>query len=190
MKTKPPKRELVKPLPKEQPFNKEEGEEKNHELCLMEEQEVVEEETLEVCLIEEQEKVMEDADESGVLVMRRGLGGLEDGKEITLAPLSPPKLHTDKPPNTQANLDIVPTCSEPLLKASHREFKVFDGCILTPFDESKAPTFNVIDLSPYLGDDHLMNLRANSSLEGEGDAHIRGYFIKIRVAQVNKSPPS
>jgi len=53
MKTKPPKRKLVKPLPKEQPFNKEE-EEKNHELCLMEEQEeVVEEEAREVCLIEE-----------------------------------------------------------------------------------------------------------------------------------------
>ena len=104
--------------------------------------------------------------------MRRALSGLEDGKEITLAPLSTPKLHKDKPPNTQAHLDVVPTCGEPLLKASHCEFKAFDGCILTPFDESKAPTFNVVDLSPYLGDDHSVNLRENSSLEGEGDAHM------------------
>jgi len=179
MKTKPPKRELVKPLPKEQPFKKEEEEEKNRELCLMKEQEeVVEEENCEVCLIEEQEKVMKDADESGFLVMRRALSGPEDGKEITLAPLSPPKLHKDKSPNTQAHLDITPTCSEPLLKASHREFKAFDGCILNPFDESKAPTFNMVDLSPYLGDDHLVNLRANSSLEGEGDAHIGGTSSK------------
>jgi len=93
---------------------------------------------------------MEDADESGLLVMRKALSGLEAGKEITLAPLSPPKLHKDKPPNTQEHLDIVPTCSEPLLKASHCEFKAFDGCILTPFDEFKAPTFNVVDLSPTL----------------------------------------
>jgi len=32
-----------------------------------------------------------------------------------------------------------------------------------------SATFNVADLSPYLEDDHMLNLRANSSQQGEGD---------------------
>jgi len=106
-------------------FNKEEEEkEENHEVCLM----------------EEQEEVLEDANEGGLLVLRRALSGLEDGKDITLAPLSPSKLHKNKAPDAQTHADLFLTFSEPRLKASHHEFKAFKGCVLTSLDESEAPT--------------------------------------------------
>jgi len=38
-----------------------------------------------------------------------------------------------------------------------------------PGDYGVSATFNVADLSPYLEDDHLPNLRANSSQQGEDD---------------------
>jgi len=38
-----------------------------------------------------------------------------------------------------------------------------------PGDYGVSATFNVADLSPYLEDDHLANLRANSSQQGEDD---------------------
>ena len=38
-----------------------------------------------------------------------------------------------------------------------------------PGDYGVSATFNVADLSPYLEDDHLVNLRANSSQQGEDD---------------------
>ena len=38
-----------------------------------------------------------------------------------------------------------------------------------PGDYRVSATFNVADLSPYLEDDHLANLRANSSQQGEDD---------------------
>jgi len=38
-----------------------------------------------------------------------------------------------------------------------------------PRDYGVSTTFNVADLSPYLEDDHLANLRANSPQQGEGD---------------------
>ena len=38
-----------------------------------------------------------------------------------------------------------------------------------PGDYGVSATFNVADLSPYLEDDHLANLRANSSQEGEDE---------------------
>jgi len=38
-----------------------------------------------------------------------------------------------------------------------------------PGDYGVSATFNVADLSPYLEDDHLANLRANSSQQEEDD---------------------
>jgi len=38
-----------------------------------------------------------------------------------------------------------------------------------PGDYRVSATFNVADLSPYLDDDHLVNLRANSPQQGEDD---------------------
>jgi len=38
-----------------------------------------------------------------------------------------------------------------------------------PGDYGVSATFNVADLSPYLEDDHLANLRANSPQQGEDD---------------------
>ena len=38
-----------------------------------------------------------------------------------------------------------------------------------PGDYGVSATFNVADLSPYLEDDHLANLRSNSSQQGEDD---------------------
>jgi len=98
-----------------------------------------EEEDREVCLMEEQEEVVEDAEEGGLLVLSRASSGLEDGKKITLAPLSPSKLHQSKPPNTNTRLDLFFTLSEPLPKASHHESKAFKGCILTSLGETEAP---------------------------------------------------
>jgi len=62
----------------------------------------------------------------------------KDGKKITLAPLSPSQLHKIKP-SKQPQSDLLLTCSEPLLKASHHEFKTFREWILTSLEETKTP---------------------------------------------------
>ena len=99
-----------------------------------------EEEHRVVCLMEEQAEVVEDANEGGLLELRRALSGIEDGKEIALPPLSPSKLHKSEPPNTQTHSDLLLTFSEPLLKASRHEFKASEECILTFLDKPEAPT--------------------------------------------------
>jgi len=65
---------------------------------------------------------------------------LKDGKKITLAPLSPSQIHKHKPSNTNPHSDMILTCSESLLKASHHEFKGFKEWILTSLEEPKHPT--------------------------------------------------
>jgi len=64
----------------------------------------------------------------------------KDGKKITLAPLSPSQLYKSKPLNTQTQSNLFLTFSEPLLKASHHEFKAFNEWILTSLDESETPS--------------------------------------------------
>jgi len=63
----------------------------------------------------------------------------KDGKKITLAPLFPSKLHQNKPQNNSSQSDLLLIFSEPLLKASHHEFKAFKKWILSIQDEPKAP---------------------------------------------------
>jgi len=63
----------------------------------------------------------------------------KDGKKITLAPLSPSQLHKHMTLNTQSLPDLILTCSESLLKATHHEFKAFKEWILTSLEESKTP---------------------------------------------------
>jgi len=54
-------------------------------------------------------------------------------------------------------------------------FKVFEEVnsnaykVDFPGDHGISATFSVTDLSPYLEDDHLDNLRANSPQQGEDD---------------------
>jgi len=62
----------------------------------------------------------------------------KDGKKITLAPLSPSQLHKIKP-SKLPHLDLLLTCSEPLLKASHHKFKAFKEWILTSLEEAASP---------------------------------------------------
>jgi len=62
----------------------------------------------------------------------------KDGKKIVLAPLSPSQIHKIKP-SKQPTSDLLLTCSEPLLKASHHEFKAFREWILTSCEESTSP---------------------------------------------------
>jgi len=59
---------------------------------------------------------------------------------------------------------------EILERENHNAYKVN-----LPRDYEVSATFNVPDLSPYLEDDHLSNLRANSPQQGEDD---RGPSIK------------
>lgn len=61
------------------------------------------------------------------------------GKKITLAPFSPYKLHQDKPQVKPKQSDLLLTFSEPLLKASHHEFKAFGEWILSIQDELETP---------------------------------------------------
>jgi len=61
------------------------------------------------------------------------------GKKITLAPLSPSKLHQDKPQVKPKQSNLLLTFSEPLLKASHHEFKAFSEWILSIQDELETP---------------------------------------------------
>jgi len=63
----------------------------------------------------------------------------KDGKKITLAPLSPSQLHKIKPQKNQHHSNLLITFGEPLLKASHHEFKAFKEWILTSLEESEAP---------------------------------------------------
>jgi len=63
----------------------------------------------------------------------------KDGKKITLAPLSPSQLHKYKTLNTQPHSDLILTCSESLLKATHHEFNFFKESILTSLEESETP---------------------------------------------------
>ena len=60
-------------------------------------------------------------------------------KKITLAPLSPSQIHKHKPSNTNLHSDMIFTCSESLLKASHHEFKGLKEWILTSLEESETP---------------------------------------------------
>jgi len=54
----------------------------------------------------------------------------KEGKKITLALLSPSQLQKDKPKMKPKQSDLLLTFSEPLLKASHHEFKAFKEWIL------------------------------------------------------------
>ena len=56
-----------------------------------------------------------------------------------LPPLSPFQLHKHKTLNTQPQPDLVLTCSESLLKASHHEYKAFKEWILTSLEEATHP---------------------------------------------------
>ena len=62
----------------------------------------------------------------------------KDGKKITLAPLSPSQIYKIKP-SKQPHSDLLLTYSEPLLKASHHEFKAFREWILTSLEETASP---------------------------------------------------
>jgi len=62
----------------------------------------------------------------------------KDGKKITVAPLSPSQVHKIKP-FKQPKSDLLLTCSEPLLKASHHEFKAFREWILASLEETETP---------------------------------------------------
>ena len=64
----------------------------------------------------------------------------KDGKQITLAPLGPSQLHKNKPSNTQTHSDLFLTFGEPLLKASHHEFKALKEWILSSLEESETLT--------------------------------------------------
>ena len=59
----------------------------------------------------------------------------KDGKKITLAPLSPSQLHKQPSTKKPDRSDLFLTFSEPLLKASHHEFRAFKDWILTSLDE-------------------------------------------------------
>ena len=52
-----------------------------------------------------------------------------------------------------------------------------------PRDYGVPATFNVADLSPYLEDDHLSNLRANSPQQGEddGDPSLEPHLSLIHI---------
>jgi len=63
----------------------------------------------------------------------------KNGKKITLAPLSRSQLHKIKPQKNQDHSGLLLTFGEPLLKASHHEFKAFKECILASLGESEAP---------------------------------------------------
>jgi len=63
----------------------------------------------------------------------------KDGKKITLAPISHSQLHKSKAQNNQDHSDMLLTFGEPLLKASHHEFKAFNEWILTSLGESETP---------------------------------------------------
>ena len=64
----------------------------------------------------------------------------KDGRKITLAPLSPSQLHKNKPQPSHDHSDMLLAVSEPLLKASHHEFKAFKEWILATLEESETPT--------------------------------------------------
>ena len=64
----------------------------------------------------------------------------KDGRKITLAPLSPSQLHKNKPQPSHDHSDMLLAVSEPLLKASHHEFKAFKEWILATLEEPKTPT--------------------------------------------------
>ena len=63
----------------------------------------------------------------------------KDGKQITLAPLSPSKLPKHKPTNRNPHSDLLLACNESTLKASLHEFKSFKEWILTSLEESEHP---------------------------------------------------
>ena len=59
----------------------------------------------------------------------------KDGKKITLTPLSPSQLHRKPSTKKPDRSDLFLTFSEPLLRASHHEFRAFTDWILTSLDE-------------------------------------------------------
>ena len=63
---------------------------------------------------------------------------MKDGKKITLAPLSPSQLHKQPSTKKPDHSDLFLTFSEPLLKASHHEFRSFEDWILTSQDEPET----------------------------------------------------
>jgi len=62
----------------------------------------------------------------------------KDGKKLTLTPLAPSQLY--KKPSTKKphRLDLFLSFSEPLLRASHHEFRAFRDWILTNLDEPET----------------------------------------------------
>jgi len=48
-----------------------------------------------------------------------------EGKKITLVPLSPSKLHENPPQKKPKHIDCLLSVSKPILKASQHEFKAF-----------------------------------------------------------------
>jgi len=61
------------------------------------------------------------------------------GKKITLSPLSPSKLHKNKPLKSPEHSNLLLTFGEPLLKASYHEFRASKKWILSIQEESKSP---------------------------------------------------
>ena len=58
-----------------------------------------------------------------------------------------------------------------------------------PRDNGVSATFNVADLSSYLEDDHLVNLRANFFQQGEDDGALTIlHDLGPQVSQVSSSP--
>ena len=72
---------------------------------------------------------------------------------------------------------------ELLEKVSDNAYKVD-----LPGDYWGSCTFNVVNLKPYYGDDHLENLRANSLLEGEDDAPMDGTSDHEEAKASNQIP--
>jgi len=66
----------------------------------------------------------------------------KDGKKITLAPLSPSKLHQIQPHKKPKHIDCPLSMCKPILKASQHEFKAFKEWILSMQyeQESLMPT--------------------------------------------------
>jgi len=58
--------------------------------------------------------------------------------DITLAPLPPSKLHEIQPQTKPKQADCFLSVSEPILKASQREFKAFKEWILSSQDEPES----------------------------------------------------
>jgi len=62
---------------------------------------------------------------------------IKDGKKATLASLTPSQLQMAKPQKDQDRSNLLLTCSEPILRVSHHEFKAFMKWILVKLEETE-----------------------------------------------------